>query len=238
MAPQNTSDQRRRTKLPPIPGPVSELQLTAYHEAGHLAFGFAHDESAVWVSIVPHHESDGRVHRTWGWSDDEVAQLGPEVAGWVVDEVTLDARCRLAGLVAEAIRAAQARGEVDAQVAYREYIGRVRSHDPDLEQAWQIASRLHPATDATKEWTREQIRTVIEVFLDRPRLWSAVAALAAALIEHAEFDGRHAMWLYEQVMAGRSFLGVQREFSARLRAEPGWRRDYLGAWAESRASRG
>lgn len=209
-----------------LPGPVSNRQLTAYHEAGHVVVAFLDDEFVEWVTIVPSQDYLGRVLGTFLSDEYDLAQMRPDAQQVLMDSYLWEARRFLSGQLAESVRIAQAKDHVTMASALYAF-AQCSDAEPDRTNAIAIARRLCDSEAAAKTWIQERAREVIELFLQKRLLWTAVATIASALLEHAEFDGLHARWLYAQVMAERSAVDIRAEFGRRLVTDPGWRAEFL-----------
>lgn len=219
-----------------LPGPVSNRQLTAYHEAGHVVADFLDNEFAEWVTIVPGQDYVGRVLGSYVSDEYDLGQMSPDAPQVLMDSYLWEARRFLAGQLAESVRIAQSRNHVTMASALYAF-AECSDTEPDRTHTIAIARRLCGNETEVKAWVQERAREVVDLFLHRRLLWTAVATIASALLEHAEFDGLHARWLYAQVMAERSALDIRVEFARRLVTNPGWRAEFLRSDAVPQSGR-
>ena len=158
-----------------------ELEISAYHEAGHAWMAYRVGAQVRSVTVEP------------DWDDGPERHADTQV-GWPADWLERPDLCErfiwvaIAGPVAEMIY----RGD-------RFHPGLVPEWAQDWKQAWWVASRLHPAEHPRLRYL-EQITIELHALLSDDRNWSILAALvdnllAQETLEAAEVEELLSQWM-------------------------------------------
>lgn len=194
----------------------SELQRVAFHEAGHAVIAHLRSEAVLHASIVPSHESLGRVT--------QLALLGkptPRCDPGLRERVLSRIEILLAGPAAEAQRLARLAGPHDLLNRAVALFDETADGQEDLKSAIRLAKAVSFSGTEAKHLVHFLHRRVAGRFSAHERIWQAVEMLAVALVEHGELHGSHVHWVISRALAGRKYLDLREGLARRIRGGPG-----------------
>jgi hypothetical protein len=187
----------------------SQLQLTAFHEAGHFTFALGlgpsrsnkNDKRRMEpssISIRPDENSTGRVT----WHEDRDAPVGqrPIRAHIVV---------LLAGPMVKAHRLALAAAESPDITAVMAKFQETARGQPDLSEAKELALSLQPDPDDARDLLKDIAQQTAVKVVRRKKLWRVISTLAAAVLEFEELDWFPAAWVVSHAVHGETYPSMQ-----------------------------
>jgi ATP-dependent Zn protease len=158
----------------------SDLECTAYHEAGHAVAAIALPRGVKQVSIVPDEER-GSLGHCRNSELPSLVRLEYEDSPYLRRSVELECITFCAGGIAETKRRGR-RNHTGARA--------------DMNNAFELASRLFG--DEVGEKYLSYLHARAAQLLERPEHWAAVEYVARELLEHQTITGRHAKELFRQ----------------------------------------
>lgn len=201
----------------------SELEATAYHEAGHAVAAYLLSCPIMHVSIVPNEEEGTEGHCASGYG-----RHPPDFVPEQMDDDDVATRRVLERriMICFAGNAAERafRGESDAV-----YPGSGSDFWRASELAGFVASEGSDECLAFQQWLHLQI----DRRLTRPHIWAAVTAVATALLERKELSGQRVRQIIQTsfLPPGQTLASIR---AANRRAQEAYRQQrqaYLAAGA-------